>query len=86
MRLHDKYLSFVVNFLLGVAWAFAIIGAVTSFLSLIHDSLFLASIAFFVGAIPGFIAVLLLELVIVTKEKYFELQKQTKLLERLLEK
>jgi len=86
MRLKDKYLSFVVNFLLGVSWAFVIIGAVTSFFSLYHDSLLLAGISAFVGAIPGLIAVLLLELVITIKEKHQELQKQTKLLEKLLDK
>jgi len=86
MRLKDKYLSFVVNFLLGVSWAFVIIGAVTSFLSLYHDSLLLAFLSAFVGMIPGIVGVLLLEVVITIKEKQLELQKQTKLLEKLLDK
>jgi hypothetical protein len=84
MRLEDKSLSFVVNFLLGVAWASVIIGAATSFLSFYNDSFFLALMSAFVGAIPGMVAVLLLELVITTKEKHLELKKQTKLLQELL--
>ena len=84
MRLKDKYLSFVVNFLLGVAWASMIIGAVTSFFSFYHDSFFYAIVSAFMGAIPGVLAVLLLEIVITIKEKHLELKKQTKLLEELL--
>jgi len=84
MRLEDKSLSFVVNFLLGVSWASVIIGAVTSFLSFYNDSFFLALISAFVGAMPGMVAVLLLELVITSKEKHLELKKQTKLLQSLL--
>jgi len=84
MRLEDKYLSFVVNFLLGVAWASVIIGAVTSFLSFYHDSFLQALVSAFVGSMPGIVAVLLLEVIITTKEKHLELKKQTKLLEELL--
>jgi len=84
MRLKDKYLSFVVNFLLGVAWASMIIGSVTSFFSFYHDSFFYAIVSAFMGAIPGVLAVLLLEIVITIKEKHLELKKQTKLLEELL--
>jgi len=86
MRLEDKSLSFVINFLLGVAWASVIIGAVTSFLSFYNDSFLFALMSAFVGAIPGMVAVLLLELVITSKEKYLELKKQTALLQQLLEK
>ena len=85
MRLEDKSLSFVVNFLLGVAWASVIIGVVTSFLSFYNDSILFALISAFVGAIPGLVAVLLLELVITNKEKHLELKKQTALLKQLLE-
>ena len=84
MRLKDRPLGFVVNFLLGVAWASVLIGAVTSFLSFYHNSFFFAIISAFVGALPGLVAVLLLEHIITNKEKHFELKKQTKLLEKLL--
>jgi len=86
MRLKDRSLGFVVNFLLGVAWAFVLIGAVSSFLSFYQNSFFFAIISAFVGALPGLVAVLLLEHIITTKEKYLELKKQTKLLEQILRK
>lgn len=86
MRLKDKSLSFVVNFLLGVAWASAFIGAVTTFFSLYSDSFLLALVYAAVASLPGLIAVLVLEHFITSKEKQFELEKQTKLLEQLLKK
>jgi RsiW-degrading membrane proteinase PrsW (M82 family) len=84
MRLENKTLGFVINFLLGVAWAFMLIGAVTSFLSFYQNSFFFAVISALVGALPGLIAVLFLEHIITNKEQYSELKKQTKLLEKLL--
>jgi len=84
MRLDDKPLGFVLNFLLGVAWAAVLVGAITSFLSFFQDSLVIAIVSAFVGAIPGLVAILLLEHIITSKEKYAELQKQTALLEKLL--
>ena len=86
MRLEDRYLGFVVNFLLGVSWASVLIGAVSSFLSFYEDSFLIATISMFIGIIPGMIAILLLELFITTKEKHSELQKQTRLLEKILTK
>jgi hypothetical protein len=38
----------------------------------------------FVGAVPGLAAVLLLEHIITSKEKLYELKKQTRLLQKLL--
>ena len=84
MRLENKTLGFVINFLLGVAWAFMLIGAVTSFLSFYQNSFFFAVISALVGALPGLIAVLFPEHIITNKEQYSELKKQTKLLEKLL--
>ena len=86
MRLKDKSLSFVVNFLLGIAWASALIGAVSTFFSLFSDSFLQALIFAAFAALPGLIGVLLLEHMITSKEKQFELEKQTKLLEALLHK
>ncbi len=84
MRLEDKSLSFVVNFLLGVAWASIFLGAITSFLSYYNESFIYAVIYAFMAAIPGMIGVLMLEHVITNKEKHIELKKQTLLLEKLL--
>jgi uncharacterized membrane protein YeaQ/YmgE (transglycosylase-associated protein family) len=85
MRLKDSSLGFIVNFLLGVAWAAVLIGAVTSFLSFYSTSLLFAIVSSFIGALPGLIGILLLEYIITNKEKHEELKKQTKLLEEILE-
>jgi len=85
MRLGDQKLGFIINFLLGVAWAFVLIGAVTSFFTFYADSFVFAVISACIGALPGMVAVLLLEYIITSKEKYEELKKQTKLLEALVE-
>jgi len=84
MRLKDKPLSFVVNFLLGVSWATAFLGAITSFLSFYHENLLWALLSAFIGALPGMVAILLLEHFITSKEKHLELQTQTDLLKKLL--
>ncbi|MEA2047693.1 MAG: hypothetical protein U9O64_04510 [Campylobacterota bacterium] len=84
MRLQNSLLSFVVNFLLGVAWAAVILGVVTSFLTFYHDSFFVAILSSFVGALPGLISILLLEHIITGKERALELKKQTALLEKLI--
>jgi len=86
MRLEDKSLTFVVNFLLGVAWASVIIGVVSSFLSTYGDSFFTVIFATFIGAIPGLVAVLFIEIIITQKEKHLELKKQTLLLQKLLQR
>jgi len=86
MRLKDRSLSFVVNFLLGVAWATAFIGAVSTFLSYYSESFLFALISAVVASLPEMIADLLIEHFITSKEKHLELQKQTKLLEQLIEK
>ena len=84
MRLQNGPLSFVVNFLLGVAWASVLLGAVTSFLFFYQDNILLALVSACMGALPGMISVLLLEHIITGKEKHLELKKQTELLEKLL--
>jgi uncharacterized membrane protein YjjB (DUF3815 family) len=85
MRLKEKSLSFIINFLLGVAWAFMLIGAVSSFLSsYYHDGILAAFVSAFIGMLPGMFAVLVLEYIITGKEQYYELKKQTALLEKIL--
>ena len=86
MRLKEKPLGFVINFFLGIAWASVLIGAVTPFFSSFHLSLLDTLFSSVIGALPGLVVVLLLEHIITTKEKYYELKKQTKLLEQILEK
>jgi len=86
MRLEDRTLGFIINFLLGVAWASVLIGAATSFFTFYSTSFLSAIIFAFIGALPGLIAILLLEYIITNKEKYEELKKQTKLLQQILDK
>ncbi|RRS31438.1 MAG: hypothetical protein P794_04060 [Epsilonproteobacteria bacterium (ex Lamellibrachia satsuma)] len=83
MRLNEKPLGFVINFLLGAAWAFVLMGAVTSFLSFYQDSFIVALISALIGALPGLIGVLVMEYFITDKEKLSELKRQTELLEKL---
>ncbi len=84
MRLQDRSLSFVVNFLLGVSWAITLIGAASFFLFYYHNSFFFAIILTLVGALPGLVLILLLEHIITSKEKHLELKKQTEILEKIL--
>lgn len=84
MRLQNGPLSFVISFLLGVAWASVLLGASTSFLVFYQDNLLLAIVSAFMGALPGIVSILLLEHIITGKESHLELQKQTALLEKLL--
>ena len=84
MRLQNGPLSFVVSFLLGVAWASVLLGAVTSFLSFYEISIFLGIVSAVIGVLPGMVMVVVLEHVITAKERYLELKKQTALLEQLL--
>ncbi len=86
MRLNDRTLGFVINFLLGVAWAFVLIGAVSSFFSFYHTSMLFAVVSALIGTLPGLVAILLLEHIITAKEKLAELKKQTALLEELVKK
>ena len=86
MRLKDRSLSFVINFLLGVAWATVFIGAVSTFLSTYTESFLFALISSVVASLPGMVGVLFIEHFITSKEKYLELQKQTKILEQLIQR
>jgi len=84
MRLKDSSLGFIINFLLGVAWAAVLIGAVTSFFAFYSTGLLFAIVSAFIGILPGLIGILLLEYIITNKEKHEELKKQTQLLEELV--
>jgi len=83
MRLGNRPLGFVINFLLGAAWGMVFLGALSFFLSLYHDSIIAALLYAIIGAVPGLVGVLLLEHIITNKEKLVELKKQTRLLERM---
>lgn len=85
MRLQDRYFTFVINFLLGIVWGFVFIGAFGAFYSFNDSDIFSIIISVLVGILPGMIGVIIIEHIIVNKEKLSELKKQTKLLEQLLD-
>ena len=86
MQFKDKTFNFVVNFLLGVAWASILLGAITSFISIYEESIWFATIYSCIAMVPGMVAVLLLEHTFTSRLSYKELQKQTILLEKLSQK
>ena len=84
MRLQKSALGILINFLLGVAWAFVLIGALYTFFSYYQIGFFSSIMMSFLGALPGLFFVILLEYLIVGMERLEELKKQTSLLEKLL--
>ena len=86
MRLSSSMLSFVGSFLLGISWAWLFLGAFFAFNFFLPMHFILALLAGVFGAIPGMIAILLLEHIFTTQAHYREAKKQTKLLEALLAK
>jgi len=86
MRLGNKPLGFLINFLLGVAWASVFFASVTSFLIFYEETFFYALVSAFIAALPGIASILAIEYFITSKEKLEELKKQTKLLEKIIHK
>lgn len=84
MKLPISSLSILINFLLGASWAFALLGASTLFFLFINIGIFYALFSSFIGSLPGFFFVLLIEYFLMREEKLNELKKQTKLLEELV--
>jgi len=85
MRLKKSALGFVVNFLLGAAWASVLIGILYSFFSYYRFSFFDGLTMAFLGALPGLFGVIVLEYLIVGMERLEELKKQTALLQKISE-
>ncbi len=84
MRLQNSALSFVVNFLLGVAWASALLGAVTSFLLFYENNFFWAILSACAGALPGHDRGASVRAYDHCQREYLELQKQSQMLEKLV--
>lgn len=82
MRLQRSILGVLVNFLLGVAWAFVLIGALYTFSSFYPFGIFYALLMAFFGVLPGLFVVVLLEYLMVGMERLEEMKKQTKLIEQ----
>ncbi len=86
MKLSSALLSFLLNFLLGAAWAFAIAGAGIAFYLYLEIGLLFAFFASLVAALPGLLFVLFIEYFFMKQEHLEELKEQTALLEDLLRK
>ena len=71
----------LVNFLLGIAWAIALLGAIFAFETFYNFGYLTAIISSIIGSLTGLVFVVILELVNLNINKYKESQKQTKLLE-----
>ncbi|MEA3492397.1 MAG: hypothetical protein U9R27_10910 [Campylobacterota bacterium] len=84
MRLETPTLGLLVNFLIGTAWAFVLVGIIYTFFSFYNVSLVDAIMLSFLGALPGIFLVVILEYFIVGLQRLEEMKKQTKLLEKLL--
>ncbi len=85
MRIKRSTLGLLVNFLLGAAWAFVLIGALFTFFFFYQYSLLDAILMTFLGALPGLFFVIVLEYIIVGMQRLEELKKQTVLLEKLID-
>jgi len=86
MRLQAPTLARLISFLLGVAWAFVLLGIALTFLSYFRFSIVDALLFSFLGAIPGLLFVVVLEYILVSLQRYEEIKKQTKLLEEIVDR
>ncbi len=83
MKLKRSTLGILINFLLGVAWAFVLIGAFFTFSSFYKYSISDAILMTFFGVLPGLFFVIVLEYILVAMERLGEMKKQTVLLEKI---
>ncbi|MEA3418406.1 MAG: hypothetical protein U9Q90_03320 [Campylobacterota bacterium] len=84
MKLRRSLLGVLVNFLLGAAWAFVLIGVLYTFFSFYRFGFIDAVMMTFLGALPGLFFVVVLEYLLVGLERLGEIKKQTRLLEELV--
>ncbi len=73
----------LVSFLLGAAWAIALLGALLLFWSFLPFGFLVASLAGLVGSLFGLFLVVVLETIALQFDKYRELTYQTKLLDKI---
>ncbi len=75
----------LVSFLLGAAWASALVGAALFFWSFTPFGLLIALMGGFVGSLPGLLFVVLLEIAALQFERQREMYHQTRLLKKIRE-
>ena len=73
----------LVSFLLGAAWASALVGAALFFWSFTPFGFLIAFMGGFVGSLPGLLFVVLLEVAALQFDRQREIHHQTRLLKRI---
>jgi len=85
MRLPDRYIAVVINALIGVGWAFMIIGAISAFISDVKISFLHGFASAILWSLPGLFLIVVLEFILSGFARLEESRKQTKLLQKLVE-
>ena len=76
----------IISFLLGASWAIVLFGALITFKLFIATSLILAVIATLFYVLLALFLILILDALLVNKQRLEEVKKQTKLLEKIYKK
>ena len=84
MRLKRSFLGFLINFLLGVVWALAILTVTFTMRTYISVGIDIAIIISLFALLPSLFFIIILEFILSGEEKLEESRKQTKLLEEIL--
>jgi len=84
MRLKRSLLGFLINFLLGVVWALAILTVTFTMRTYISVGIDIAIIISLFALLPSLFFIIILEFILSGEEKLEESRKQTKLLEEIL--
>ncbi len=85
MRLPSKTLAFLLNLLLGGAWAFVFIGALSALYHYADINWFYALASALIWSFPGLFAVVFLEYLLRGFERNEAIREQTRLLKEIRE-
>jgi hypothetical protein len=83
MRLSSKTLTLLLNLLMGSAWAFVVVGALSALLHNYSIGWLYAIASAFLWALPGIFGIVILEYLFRGFERYEEIRRQTKILEEI---
>ncbi len=72
--------------MLGVAWAIVLTGIISAFSFFVKANVYAGLLSMIIGVIPGLLMVLFLEYLVLQSRKFNEMQKQTELLGKIVEK
>jgi hypothetical protein len=86
MRLPSKTLAFLLNLLMGSAWAFVMVGIASALFHNLQMGWLYALASALLWALPGLFSVVLLEYLLRGFERNEEIRKQTELLKEIAEK